>query len=39
MGAYILRRLAYSVLILAGVNLLPFTLFFAIDLLADFRTI
>lgn len=31
MGAYILRRLAYSVLILAGVNLLTFTLFFAIN--------
>jgi len=31
MAAYILRRLAYSVLILAGVNLLTFTLFFAIN--------
>jgi peptide/nickel transport system permease protein len=31
MGAYILRRLAYAVLILAGVNLLTFTLFFAIN--------
>ncbi|GAB4476433.1 MAG: ABC transporter permease [Burkholderiaceae bacterium] len=31
MAAYILRRLAYAVLILAGVNLLTFTLFFAIN--------
>jgi peptide/nickel transport system permease protein len=31
MGAYIVRRLLYAVLILAGVNLLTFTLFFAIN--------
>jgi peptide/nickel transport system permease protein len=31
MAAYIVRRLAYAVLILAGVNLLTFTLFFAIN--------
>lgn len=31
MGAYLLRRLVYAVLILIGVNLLTFTLFFAIN--------
>ena len=31
MAVYIVRRLAYAVLILAGVNLLTFTLFFAIN--------
>ena len=31
MAGYILRRLVYAVLILAGVNLLTFTLFFAIN--------
>ena len=31
MGAYILRRAAYAVLILIGVNLLTFTLFFAVN--------
>ncbi|HVE90374.1 MAG TPA: ABC transporter permease [Burkholderiaceae bacterium] len=31
MGAYILRRCLYAVLILVGVNLLTFTLFFAVN--------
>jgi len=31
LGAYILRRAAYAVLILIGVNLLTFTLFFAVN--------
>lgn len=31
MGAYLLRRVAYALLILVGVNLLTFTLFFAVN--------
>jgi peptide/nickel transport system permease protein len=31
MATYILRRLLYAILILVGVNLLTFTLFFAVN--------